>query len=1821
MAVTGLSLLPERVAQAAPRAVIVLDPDDDVAQVVWPDGSAWSEFPLAYRLADEVRDRLVDGCRAEVVLTRGDTPGFVDRDDRKAVALAAEPDLMVTLAFNGYAGVPWGVETDGGPRAFARPQDVGFGQRLLDQVGSFTGRVASAGVGTAAGPPWYQEYGDLTFPWAHLEALFIDHNYDHVVIEERFDLIVDGVFAGILDQMGELGLGCSAYPPRPSADELLRLRNLGYQNYLRYGADPVSMSTGNFVTSEATFTLTGVGDQVLDLSLHYNGQSGVDSPVGVGWSFAYGSWTQSFADDSVAVSLSDGRSFLFEPDGAGGFTSPVDAFATLRWEGSDLVLGQTDGETAWFQVDEDTGRGALARTEDRRGLGVSLSYAGAGELFPRLAAVTDEAGQSVTVGTDDRGRVTALTRPDGAVWRLGYSAEGDLVSLASPEGRVLGFGYDSAHRMVSETGADGVTWLRNEYDGQSRVTRQTTSMGFVRTLLFDDSARTTTYTDAAGAVTVYHWNEARQVVKVVDALGGETRTDYTAGALTASQQDPTGAVTSYQYDADGRVTSVTDPAGGVTSYEYDQSGGLVGQTDALGQSTSYEVDSLGLPVLTTYPDGSTVAMAYDSHGDLLSETDQLGRTTSWAYDERGNMVSVTDPLGSVTAYGFDLANRMISQTDPAGAATVYAYDGDDLLLAVSYADGSAESYSYDANGQVVEQRDRRGAVTGLAYDSEMKLSRVVFPDGGTVDYAYDRESRLVAVTDQLGQVTRYELDALGRTVATTDARGGVWRTEYDAAGRVTAETDAAGFTVRRSYDAAGWLTGETAADGGVTAYSLDALGRMVAQTDPLGGLSSYAFDTLGRVVSMTDPAGAVTGQAYDAAGQLVSVTDPLGAVTRFGYDGSGRLTSETDALGAVTKHGYDQVGNRVSVTDPLGAVTSYGFDLVGNLVSETDPLGNVILHTVDPGGLVTAVTDPLGRVTRTTHDVSGRVTAVTDPAGRVTGQEWDRSGNMTALVAPDGVVTRYSYDPVGNLTQVVENFTGGPQTADSDVTTTYTYDPRGLLATVTDPNGGVVAYEHGPTGLLVGETDQLGQTTSYAYDLAGRTVSRTTPSGLVTSYTYDPVGNLTGRAYSDGTAESFAWDLAGRQTRAVNAAGTVSTSYDSLGRVTSVTDANGQSVSYSWDSVGRRTGVILPSGTRIAYGWDAAGRNTSLGTPLGLVQFAYDPAGRQVQQTRPDGTTVTTSYTLSDQVARISTVKGKTQIASFDYVYDVVGNTVSRATQVKTVKTQESYTYDALGRLTGSTGTDNNAYTWDAAGNRIGWVTGADLGNPLKRVTQANQYDLAGRLVRSVESDVDLLKTRVWTTRNSWSPDGNLIAADTTLTWVKPKTTTEKYTEHRVYQYDGENRLTLAGLADDLGNLCTARTRGKKGCPALLDLTVDPLSTGTDSPDARNTLTRTYDALGRVTVETNMTRSTQWTFDGLDPVYSVTKKDADEFWRDAWGRLVGQDTDQLCDGDWFVVDALGSVQGAQKNKLTTVYDKTTYTDWGLVRDVKLSTSTGLVFGFGGERTDTTGHGLVNYHARSYQPQVAGWQQADPYRGVLDVPQSLHRYSFVLLNPVSLRDLYGYLPWGQIVTAGLLGCGIGLVLGGLAGCVLGAGVAAGSMAGVAAHREGYSTFDSAMVGVATAMVVWEVGSIVGAMAAPTTAAVGYGQTTKPARPGVSSGTGRGGAAYQKITPAPSAGVVPKTPATIHFQGNALPGVPPGAVGTPTDNGQGLRYAIQPGTPGLDPRVSYIRIMEPTTTGKYPYPTGRATYMNEIGQTVNPLTGRTIPPTDPFAHIPL
>lgn len=1571
-------------AGAATRPTVVLDPDDNGAHGLW-EGVTYFGYPTSLAIANGVRAALPEVCAADIVITDRHSSGSSAGRAARASQMQGA-DLSVTLSMNGLFGTPWGIQSDGGASSFATTRDdnLAFGNDLVQQVHNFTGRpFERVNEGPTNGTVYpYPEFAALDGTYAQVFLLYMDHNYDWPVIQTRQDLIVRALVTALGRTLQAKGFKCLGhFPALPSAAELLRLRNLGYQNFQRYGADPVSMSTGNFSTSERVFTLTGVGRQQIDLTLTYNAQSGQDSPVGVGWQFPLSAAMQQYRDGSVTVSLADGRTFLFVANAVGGFDAPAGAFASLTQVDDDSFRwASTTGESMLFDQDN-SGRGKLVKTTDRQGNSITLTYGGDGSLYPRLAKITDEAGQHVAVATNDDGRITSFTRPDGATWQLDYSGSGDLETLTSARGTVRRFNYDAQHRVTSVVGQDGLTFLVNEYDDQARVVLQRNAFGQERTLVYNDDQRTTTYTDATGAVTVYHWDGLRQVTQVDDAAGGVTKTDYDDKFHPIKDIDPLGHATAYGYDASGQRSAVTDPLGHSVNSTYNATGDLTSLQDAGGpdggpRTTTFDVNAAGLPTTVTNPDGTQRMLTYNTHGDVLTQTDELGATTTYAYDGRGNVVSVTDPLGRVSTFTYDVANRLTSETDPLGRTTSYAYDVNDNLLEKTYPNGSTEKYIYDSNDQPTAYTDRRGGVTRYQYDAELNVVAVTLPNGGIWRYTFDNENRVLSATDPLGHTTTYERDALGRVVAETDAHGHTKRTVYEAAGRVEREIDAAGHATRFGLDANGRVVTTTDALDGITRNEWDAVGRLASRTDALGRKTSYRYNFRDQVVTMTDAAGGVTSSHYDDAGRLVKTTDAVGAITRYEYDDAGQLVATTDPLGRRTTRAYDDAGNVVAVTDPMGNVVRTAYNSQNQPISNTDALARKTVFTRDAGDLVTAITDPVGHQKVRTHDVMGNLTASTDAVGRTTTYAYDLLGQRTSETAPDGVVTQRDLDPVGNLTAVIRNAVpGAAPGAAVNVTTTYAYDVRNLRTSTIDPNGTTTLLAYDALGRLVRRTDPLGRQTLYSYDAVGNRIARTDANGAVTDYDYDSRNLLLSRTYPDGSHDDFTYDAVGRQLTATNGIGTVTTVYDLAGQTKEVTDAGGKTLRYSYDDAGNRVGLTLPDGRTQTYTVNAARELTKLASPLGTVNFTYDAAGRPATISRPNGAVTTVGFNDADELTKLNTNVGPATLASLTYAYDLASNVSRRVQTIGRTSTTTSYTYDPVRRLLGNTGGPlPSSYTYDAAGNRLTWSAPDDPTTSAPAFVQTNVYDAAAELTKS---------TKV---RRS----GNASLTDVTT-----------------YTYDHNGRRTRAALVAQAPGHSTI-TDYAYDFEGRLRTTKPGSDPAHGNGNGQRETERRYDALGRLVSSRVGDLTTAWTLDGLDPIIAADVETT-LYLRDGSGRLLGERTDD--DSAWYVTDVLGSVLGASTTK-TSVVGATTYSDYGVNR-----APSALRFGFGGQLADSSrpGDGVGNetppinhYYARGYEPLSGAWLQPDPYPGNIEEPASQAPYAFASNNPSTNVDHLGFL---------------------------------------------------------------------------------------------------------------------------------------------------------------------------------------------------------------------
>ncbi len=438
---------------------VALDPDNLIGRALWHD-HVYNELEFSYAVAANVKTRLEDECSAEVLITRTDSEPIVARTTRANRISAFGADIAMTLAFNTNNAAPdgiarpWGTARDGGVVAWSANNAASrsLGNSIKSDIVTYTGRSDRRTLNPPSDNLPYSELVGSAPAYAHAELLFLDHNYDWPVINGHLSLVADAVYSSILKQIeATSGIACAepvTLPEPPSQALIDQLTQMGKNNYQIYGTDPVNLSTGNFVTSEKVFELTGVGDQNMDLTLAYNALDGRAGQVGNGWNFAFASRVQRFADGSVLATLADGRRVDFTPDGSGGYVANAGGKASLTDTADGVRLTFSDRTSLEFAVDEVTGYGTLTRAVDRQGNTYTLTYgplaeASEGEVvFPPLTSITDEAGQTVDVTSTAQGRITSFTHPDGRVWTLGYDADGNLTSITDGAGRTRSFAYN-----------------------------------------------------------------------------------------------------------------------------------------------------------------------------------------------------------------------------------------------------------------------------------------------------------------------------------------------------------------------------------------------------------------------------------------------------------------------------------------------------------------------------------------------------------------------------------------------------------------------------------------------------------------------------------------------------------------------------------------------------------------------------------------------------------------------------------------------------------------------------------------------------------------------------------------------------------------------------------------------------------------------------------------------------------------------------------------------------------------------------------------------------------------------------------------------------------------------------------------------------------------------------------------------------------------------------------------------------------------------------------------------------------------------------------
>jgi RHS repeat-associated protein len=525
-------------------------------------------------------------------------------------------------------------------------------------------------------------------------------------------------------------------------------------------------------------------------------------------------------------------------------------------------------------------------------------------------------------------------------------------------------------------------------------------------------------------------------------------------------------------------------------------------------------------------------------------------------------------------------------------------------------------------------------------------------------------------------------------------------------------------------------------------YTYNSFQEVLTATDPLGNVTTNVYDANGNLLSTSTPppsgsgSGLTTTFQYNALGELTQVTDPKGNATHLAYTPAGLVASITDAQSNTTTFTYDGRGNRLTSVDALNNTTSYTYDVMNRLTRITAPDQTYTQFAYDNRGRRISVTDANGRTTAYQYDDADRLVAVTDAAQNSTVYGYDTENNMVGITDAASHQTAFAYDALGRVTQV---------TFPSTLSESYTYDAVSNLLSKTDRKNQTIQYGYDPLYRLATKTYPDSTAVNYTYDPLSRLTQVTDPTGTY-SFTYDNLGRLlgTGTQYSFLSTplnNSYGYDSASNRVSFSNPQSQITNySYDSLNRLTTLTDSTTGHFGFGYDALNRRTSLTRPNGVGTSYSYDTLSRLLNVlhngGSLPGSTSYTYDAAGNRltktaIQEASPNPVSVLSQYSYDPIYELTQAVVGGTLAES--YSYDPVGNRLAsagptsynyNASNELTSSSAATYAYDNDGNTTSKTDTTGTTYyTWDYE-NRLTSVTLPGTGGTVNL-----KYDPFGRRI------------------------------------------------------------------------------------------------------------------------------------------------------------------------------------------------------------------------------------------------------------------------------------------------------------------------------------------------------------------------------------------------------------------------------------------------------------------------------------------------------------
>jgi len=954
-----------------------------------------------------------------------------------------------------------------------------------------------------------------------------------------------------------------------------------------------------------------------------------------------------------------------------------------------------------------------------------------------------------------------------------YQTEGGMGGYWTHNLNVRKYGDASSMAGVVYPGGSVVSFLSREAIDGSGAKLRTDGSDSILSLedglyRFNSSGRLYRIDRFAGDTVSIAFDDRNRIARVVHSSGRSIQFEYAGGvgpgeSDLAHIQDQDGPLVTYGYDEQHRLVSATYRDGSARHYLYEHpnySYALTGIEDETGtRYATYTYNADGLAISSEHAGAAQKSgFQYQSDGATL-HTNALGaveRVTFTAADPYRKIASSTTLAGtesweyaSSTGIGSDFRRRVKSHTHRNGRIDLYTYQDltDPLLGEVRIKRTTEASNRPEANVTEVWKRRDTNQVVKRVSSSRTQTSQynargqviqesTVTQDGATRTTTY-------SYCDQINPQQGCPLVGLLLSVD----------------GPTPGPADTVSYT-HYAEDAPGCTSGGTAC-----IYRKGDLWKTVR---PLGNITEVlAYTTDGRPHLVMDPNGVVTEYRYTPRGWFASTT----------VKGQDDASSADDRVTAME---YLPTGQVSRATAPDGSAVTYEYDAAQRLIKVGDGTGNSIHYTLDAAGnrVHESYRGQDGAVTRTESRVYNglsQLVTLADAYANPTDYDYDAAGNQVSVTSALGRVDRQEYDSLNRLKRTLQDVGGiGAESR-------FKYDADGNVVEVTDPKGLKTTYARNGFGEVVTQTSPDTGVTTFTYDSAGNVLTRTDARGVTANYSYDALGRTTAVTFSDPAADiHYVYDQPsaqcaegeragiGRVASMIDPSGRTDYCYSAMGdlvRRVQVVDGQALTLRYTYDSAGRMQSMTYPDGSLVDYSYDALGQVSSVGvTPAGgtrevlLHGVQTLPFGPEKTWTFGNGRRLDRSYDLNYLPKSISDARDGLNVA---FGVDPVGNITSltdggsqgqRATldydgmgrlsafkDAETGVAIEQYSYDATGnRLSFSNSAGNQAYVYPVDNHRLASVDGISrtydaMGNTLAIGTEWKYvYDLAGRLRSAV---------------------------------------------------------------------------------------------------------------------------------------------------------------------------------------------------------------------------------------------------------------------------------------------------------------------------------------------------------------------------------------------------------------------------------------------------------------------------------------------------------